>query len=324
MPSPESFHFPTSNTPEEEPSITPESDPNDTELEKELQLKEQYESQQQILKTTGILEMLSNGQKGITGIDGKEYPYPTYDEVKERVSAKEAILREKAEQGFTKLLIVPLGMSLDKLLDKYQATILAHHQAGRLLATKADPADPDEPLALNEAEPLWWWDQYVNADTDGRLVYYPKSFDPDNHQGQTKQQLMQEKGAWSVLLIEDLPNLPRENHGVTKAGRAQLETNKTPRTYLELLRANADYANEQGLTPEDHAIYAITHLKQTNQVIDDYRGNGSTAYNLGAYIPASDMVLRTCWRRDNRQADVGGNDSGSRDSSAGSRSAVGV
>lgn len=367
MSTPERWHFPTPDTPEEKPSsATPEQIPDnkearanqlldeidqlvpaaatpddydalgrklsaieqlyapETALEKELRLHEQYESQKHILKTTGILETLPSGQEGITGIDGQAYPYPAYDEVAERIKNQEAVLQEKAEQGFTKLLVVPFGMSLDQLLDTYKATILKHHKAGKLLATKKNPADPDEPLELNNEEPLWVWDQYQGADTDGRLVYYPAVFDAEQHQGKTKQTVINERGAWNILLVEDLPNLPREGNGKTKHNRPQLEANKTPREYLDLLRTNAAYAHEQGLTPEDHVILAITHLEHTNQVIDDYRGNGSAAYNLGAYFPAAGNVPSADWDRDHCQASVGGDDPDNRGSDSGSRAAVGV
>src|SRR3989338_6151220 len=41
-------------------------------LERDLNLKEQYESQIHLLKTTGFLERLQSGQEGIKAINGQE------------------------------------------------------------------------------------------------------------------------------------------------------------------------------------------------------------------------------------------------------------
>ncbi len=236
-------------------------------------------------------------------------------------------MKKKAEQGFRKLLISPLGMSLNDLAGKYKQTILKHHREGQLLAAKRDPDDPDEQLELDENQPLWVWEKYQQADTEGRLVYYPQAFDQDNHQGKTKQQIIQEQGAWNVLLIEDLPNIPRKGQGQTRGGRTQLEAGKTPREYLQTYQSDepdSPYAHEQGFTPADHLTYAITHLAETNQVIDDYQGAGSTCYDLAGYFPASGGVLRTYWRRDYRRTRLDRDAPDARGGVNGSRAAVGV
>jgi hypothetical protein len=296
----------------------------ETQLETALNIKEQYESQHTVLQHTGILELLSSGQEGIKGIDGQEYPFPSYEDIQERITTKETVLEKKAEQGFTKLLIVPFGMSLDTLSDKYKDTIIKHHNAGNLLATKADPSDPDEPLKLDEDTPLWIREEYKDADTNGTLVYHPEAFDRNSHQGKTKQQIIEEHGAWTVLLLEDLPNIPREGQGETKGGRAQLEANRTPREYLEHLQHEEAYRHEQGLTPEDHIMYAITYLFKTNQVIDDFQGKGSISYNMGGYFPTAGNVPLACWSRGHRRAGMGRNDPAYRVDHLGARSAVGV
>ena len=52
------------------------------------------------------------------------------------------------------------------------------------------------------------------------------------------------------------------------------------------------------MTPEDQLMYAITHLEETNQVIDDYKGKGSISYQVGAFFPASGGVPNAYWSRD--------------------------
>ena len=276
------------------------------ELPEKLKLKEQYAGQKDILRNIGVLERLSSGE-GIKGIDNKEYLIPTYEEILQRIEAKEEILKTKTEQGFTKLLIVPFGMKLDELIEKYSKVILKHHKAGKLLATKENPKDPDEPLELDENQPVWKWEGYDNADIEGKLVYFPREFS-QNHQGKTKKEILKEQGGWNIILIEDLPNIPREGKGKEIKARKQFEANKTPNEYLKTLQTDKQYEHEQGMTPEDQITYAITHLEQTNQVIDDYSGKGSISYQLGAFFTASGNVPNASWDRGVRQAVLSGND----------------
>jgi len=252
------------------------------------ELTEQYESQKEILEKVGILKKLSCGEMGIKGIDKKEYAFPKMEEISKMMREKQEVLKTKTEQGFTNLLIVPFGMKLDDLIERYKQVILKHHKAGKLFATKKEPKEPDKPLELDEKEPVWAWGKYKNADTEGKLVYYPKEFSQENHQGKTKKEILEKEGAWNILFIEDLPNIPREGKGETIGERKQLEANKTPKEYLNALQDESIYQNETGMTPEDQLVYALIHLEQTNQVIDDYSGHGSASYQLGAYFPASD------------------------------------
>ena len=286
------------------------------------ELKKQYESQKQILEKVGLLEKLSSGELGIKGIDNQEYAFPSFQEITKRLREKREIIKTKTAQGFQKLLIVPWGMKLDDLIAKYQQVILKHYQQGKLLATKEKPSDPDEPLDLNEEEPVWVWNQYENADLEGKLIYYPQEFS-DNHHGKTKKQILdQTKQGFNVLLIEDLPNIPRQGKGKTIQGRKQWEANKTPQEYLKALQTDPAYQSEQGLTPEDQIIYAITYLEQFNQVIDDQFRNGSGSFQIGAYFPASARVPGTGWDSNTKRAGLGRSGPGEQFSIVGIRSGV--
>ena len=287
------------------------------------ELKEQYESQKNILERLGILKKLSNGAEGIQGIDNKEYGLPSYAEISQSLRQGKEWLKTKTEQGFNRLLIVPLGLSLDDLIEKYRQVILRHHQAGKLLATKANPTDPDEPLALDESQPVRVWEKYKNADSDGKLVYFPKEFS-EKHQGKTKKEVLKKQGGWTVLLLENLPNLPRRGQGKEIKGRKQLEADQTPNQYLETLKTGASYENETGMTPEEQIIYAIKHLEQTNQVIDDYQGKGSASFQMGAYFPADGAVPIVYCYRDLRRASLYRNFPDDSDSGFGVRGAVRV
>ena len=178
---------------------------------------------------------------------------------------------------------------------------------------------------------IWVWDKYKNADVNNDLVYYPKDFnqDPNIHKGKTKQKLIEETKntafpGYIVILRENLPNIPRTDKGKTIHNRKQLEAGGTPKKYLEILETDDQYKNETGMTPDDQIIYAIKHLEQTDQVIDDYQGNGSASYQLGAYFPADGGVPSAYWYRGDRQVRLSRYDPGSSVSVGGLRSSVRV
>ena len=263
-----------------------------------LKVKEQWESQIRVLNQSGVLEILPEvNDLGIVGIDGKEYPVPTLEEIKDSISEEKlAWLEQKAAQGLTKLMLVPMAMPLDILIDRYKRVILKHHQAGTMLS-------PDgTKLKVDEKNPLDVWGAYKGADAEGKLVYYPQQFDKTNHQGKTKAELIQANGPWEVRLIEDLPNLPAKGQGKTIGNRKQLEADQTPIQYLKTIQTDPAYQHEQGATPELWLTKAITYLEGKNQQIDDWQGPGKTSYLTGAYFPSADRVPRADWYRDNRRA----------------------
>jgi len=291
-----------------------------------LKVKEQWQAQIKVLDRTGILEIFPDSKNlGVRGIDGKEYPVPTMQEITQRLETKRKLVEKKMEQGFTKMIMVPLAYPLDKLGKKYEKIILAHHKAGKLLATKEKPTDPDEKLELDENQPLYVWDEYNGADKNGKLVYFPKSFDSKNHKGKTKTELLSNPDeAWQIILVEDMPNIPREGKGETIKERKQIEANKTPSDYLKMLQTDKAYQGEEGLIPEADLIYAITHLEETNQVTNDYQGKGSLSYQVGAYFPSAGYVPCSSWYRDYRLADLNGYDPSDRSVSYGARVGVRV
>lgn len=273
------------------------------------ELKKQYESQREILERVGILGKLSTNEIGIKGIDNKEYAFPQYPEIIEGMKEDKEILKIKIEQGFNQLLIAPFGMKLNDLIEKYKWLILKHYRERKLLATKGEFFDFNKHLELNESEPVWAHAVYNNAEIKRRLVYFPKEYSK-NHQGKTKQEILnQTKNGFNILFIENLPNIPREDEGKKIKSRKQLEAGRFPNHYLEILKTDPQYQNETGTTPEEWITYAIKHLEQTNQVIDDYEGRGSRSFQLGAFFPAAayygGFVPRAHWDRFCRQVILG-------------------
>lgn len=173
------------------------------------------------------------------------------------------------------------------LLDHYNGV-----DGKKLLATKKDKNDPDQPLELDASQPVRITDEYKGSDKAGEeLVYGVEKLDKKNHGGKTK--LAGEapsawqkplKAGWSLILVEDLPNIPRANQGKTLGERTQIEEGKSPIEYLAMLKNNEFYQGEVGMTPEEQIFYAIMHLEKINQVIDDEQGNGSESFQLGVYF----------------------------------------
>jgi len=286
------------------------------ELGEKIGLLEQYQSQLQILETAGVLQELSDGTKGIVGIDNKEYSIPTFEEIQSRITPeKAAILEKKQEQGFSKLLVVPFGMKLDDLIGKYRELLLKKDSEGKLLATDGSKLDLDR----NQA--VWMWSEYNQADINGKLVYDPQSFD-ENHQGKTKQELINRGSPWRVELIEDCPDLPAEGGGKTVGDRPQLEANQSSNDYLNTIKTNPDYTGEKGLDPESWLTYAITSLEEGKGQIDDYQGQGKISFLTGAYFTGSVNVPLAYWSRVGRRAYLGGSAPSGSASDLGCRSSV--
>jgi len=102
-------------------------------------LREQYTSQVSLLKEVGILK-----EGAIIGIDGNKYPIPTLEQIAVRLFERRETLETKHDQGFTKFLLVPFGMSLDALQETLKQFLLSYKQK-----------NPSFDLDTNQ--PLWAW-----------------------------------------------------------------------------------------------------------------------------------------------------------------------
>ena len=310
-------------------------------------LAEQYENQRRVLSDCGLVKTLESGDLGFKGIDGQEYPMPTEEELAQLIEENRELVEKKKEQGFTKLLVVPFGMKLDDLLKSYGGRIIHHFKAGNLKdsqgnkikdlrKTKKDDDPKNDAAQDNEYYPLWKWEKYTNADVSGELVYYPEELSQQNHQGKTKQDVITQQGGWNILLIEDTPNIPRDNPK-EKGGRIQLDTKgasikkyieqgkeyPSPKEYKKALKDDPMYQGESGMTPEDDIICSLTRLEETGQVNGDYTGGeDAVSYQIEALFPSSGYVPDACWSRGGRQAGVGGCDTDYRSDNCGVRPAV--
>ncbi|MFZ2192880.1 MAG: hypothetical protein WAV31_01435 [Candidatus Moraniibacteriota bacterium] len=328
--------------PETPPTIKSHEQESTLERWLSLELKNQYESKAKILNQLGIISPMprtwidennetqidgTDVKMRILGIDGQTYDLPRMEEIKTAILENKEMFEKKMKQGFTDLNIIPFAMPLDQLIKTMERTLIKHHKEGKLFTLKKNIDDENEklePLELG-SEPVNKWEGYDNADTEGKIVYYPKKFIRDNHQGQTKKEILEKtKKGFIVTFNEKNPNIPKENQNEIIGERKRLEANKASNDYLEMLQTEAQYQNEQGQIPEEWIAKFLTTLEKYNQVIDGYRGNGKASFQLGAYFPFSGNVPNAYWFRAGRRANFGRYDPEYRNGDYGARSSVRV
>jgi len=278
-------------------------------------LREQYDFQVSLLEQVGLLE---NGM--ITGIDGHEYSIPTLEQIAIRLFERRSELFTKHDQGFTKLLLVPFGMSLDTLRETLKQFLLSHK--------KSHPS-----FDLDTNNPLWMREDYQGADIGDspKLVYYSQSFDPKDHQGKTKMEILEEQEdnqdsfpGWTVHLLQPsdpsdphspgFASIPREGRGTPQGdlvARPPLEAGKTPSEYLSIFQGaqgdkDSPYHGETGTTPEDWITAFMIHLLETGKPMDNWQNDKeSISYLIGAFFHSTVTVPRACWGRSAHHVSLG-------------------
>jgi hypothetical protein len=167
------------------------------------------------LTRTGILTLLPKSESiGVIGIDGKEYPMPTQEQVIELFAHNRELVGRKVPQGFDRLELIPMAMPILFLIDRMNAAILKHTAEGKIYQTRRCHSDPLIPVRVNTEKHVWIWDTLRQAlDTD-ELVYFPQEYS-NNHREQTKLEVVNNGRicavpGWSVGLVERLPIMPQQ------------------------------------------------------------------------------------------------------------------
>lgn len=254
-----------------------------------MNLQRQIDRSVAVLNKTGIVILLpQSGSLGVIGIDGREYPVPSREQLQEVFAGNKELVERKARQGFTRLLLTPIALYVSHLIERLDRAIRHHAAQGKINQTKAGTSEADAPLRVNESEPIWIWDRIRLAMDTPRFLYFPQNYTYRDHQGITKEEVIGDSGicavpGWSIGLIEPLPIMPRQGQGRVLDGRKELEEYSTPREYLQILDTAA-YQGESGWTVEDFFIHFLFQLETTNQVSHD-RHDGNALWLLGAYLP---------------------------------------
>jgi hypothetical protein len=266
-------------------------------------LEKEYARTTAALNRTGILTLLPrSGNPGVIGIDGREYPVPTQEQLQEVFTRNKELVDRKMRQGFTQFQLTPIAMPTSQLVDLMKSAIVKHAAQGLIYQTRRSPSDPLTPVRVNTEKQVWMWDTLRQAlDTD-ELIYFPQEYS-SNHQGQTKSEVVNNRRicavpGWSVGLVEDLPIMPEQGQGKTTRGRRQLEIGHSPREYLQTLQTEA-YEGETGQTLEDFITDFLTHLETTNEVSSDVNDHNAL-WCLGQYLRISyaEVVPTGRWVRD--------------------------
>ena len=277
-------------------------------LEKDFELKRQYQEQVKTLIATNVIELLpDSGKLGMYDINNQECPIPDYEEILKRLEAKAELLEKKRKQGFTELLLVPIGTPLSFLIDRTRDLIVKKHKQGKLLGTDG------QKLELDENQPVYVDDEYQDADIKGNIVYFPQKFDKANHGGKTKEELIKETGGWQIEIIEDMPDLPAEEKGKAVGGRKQLEANQSPEQYLKKIQSDKQYEGEALSTPEAQLSYFMQYLQKHDQAIDDWQGKGKACWNAGAFFKGAGLVPYGSWAQNAGRFSLNGNSPGYHD-----------
>ncbi len=248
-----------------------------------------YASQIKSLQEINFLET-KDGKLGLTAIDNNFYEVPSAEAIKNHFLSIPNI-RQKIEQGFTRLLIVPFGSSLDLIRKKTSDLIIAHDLKGGL---KNRAGRKLEISKLGAVSPHGEWDE--GAVSSSLLIYLPPTFQESGFEdliiGTTKLDLLDYTKSsppfpgYHICLIQEDPTIPNINEGVTKGGRPELEVGKSPNAYLKEITTNPIYKGEHGLSPEDWLTLFATNLNQKNEAMGDYPAN----YLIGAYFIYASMV----------------------------------
>ncbi len=264
------------------------------EAERLYGLKEQYDFQVSLLEQAGILK-----DGVMEGIDGEKYPIPTLEQIAQKLYEQRETLETKRDQGFTKLLLVPFGMSLHTLMATFKQFLLDYQ--------KIHPR-----FGLRTEDPLWVdkrYDEQTDVGASPLLRYFPK-FLNIAEQSYTKAQvlaLQKQKSSsvpgWRILLLqasedeeEEFAKIPRKRKGTIrgkKISRPDIETGELTGDYLALLVASqtnpsSPYYGESGMTPEDWIVAFMTQLSRVGRPLDSHQnGVESRTCLIGAHFPRS-------------------------------------
>lgn len=282
-------------------------------------LERDYKVQQEVHAQAGFLETLSNGEQGIKAIDGKEYRFPTQEDIARAFEGQEDLLELKLRQYRNpKLVITPFGKPILDIAEKWKKVIETYAKQDKLHnrdGSKVEPRKNQQGLveydmtanALEKSEaPVWIWKKYADQ---SNVVYDPEVFNKDTHQGKKKEEVIANLGGYTLSIREDAES-PRSGTETDQEGRTPPATNMTAHNYLETLKKDPQYAGELGSYPEEDMLYAITKLiEEKGLVVCNYSNNqASSIYSLGAYVPGSSSVPVVGWDADDCRAGLGGFD----------------
>lgn len=226
------------------------------------------------------------------GIDGKEYPLPTREQVVEIFARNRELVRFKSRQGFDRLELTPLAILISSLADRVEAAIIKRAAHGTVYRTRHSPSGRLIPVRVNAEKQVWVWERLKKVlDTD-EIVYFPREHS-EEHGGLKKSDAIHDGRfcavpGWSVGLVEGAPMLPKHGRGKILAGRKQPEIGSSPREYLRMLQA-PPYQGETGKTHEDFLTSFLVRLETSGEISHD-RADDNGLWLLGEYVKRVERI----------------------------------
>lgn len=314
-----------------------------------VELRKQYDGQLKVLNCLNILktkkEKDANGNDQeivyMHGIDGWEHPLPSFQEIFKHITEKQAFFSKKMEQGFTKLLLVPFGMSSSLLMDqlrdyitKYRLSINKEVVNGRTTPVWDTCKDDGDVTGDRRYNP------YLQTRGEAALGGYTKKQILDNerkrndwHQG------------WRVLFVQTDPDgngiaqiAAKGNEMITEMEyeRKGITSGESAYKYFSDMIADnknfhSPYCGEGGLTVEDWVIAFVTQFEEAGVPLDSLEENGARAMThlTGSFAPVenNDSIpgfFVAGWEDSQCHAIIGGLDINSKEPLIGIRTAVAV
>lgn len=337
--------------PTEEPPVPSLFGALESQLEKHIHLKEQYEvgvvvlqKRQGLLRQkkaggtfetvsgeVGVITKLSTGVEGIIGIDNKEYPTPTYDQLARHINercSKEPAFAHKFKQGLTRMVLEPFAAPVHHKALLYESILLEKHGQGALYRAqpdpKATPPDSQKITQLHAKRAFYANGEYttdgsnnengtgvIGVDLEGKLLYEPTGLQKNGDQwqvidGKTKAQMLADSTTtfpgWNVYFIEDDPTISKKDEiKQSGSGRTAIQAGKSPQQYMTTMQTDAQYALEAGMTLDSWLTFAACMADQHGQVVDDYEGTGRACFLTGSVF-SSGRVPFVFWDRLNVRA----------------------
>lgn len=262
-------------------------------------VEREYKRCMAALKDAGILSILTRSKKlGAVGVDGKEYPVPTKEQILNLFEINRKLIQSKTSQGFKHLLLTPMSMPIPMLIDRLKETIIKHTSENKIYQTRRFNSDTLIPVHVNTKKPVLIWEILRQVIDGNELLYFPQDYS-GNPGGQTKFEVINNRNicgvpGWSVGLIESLPFMPEQEKAESLKGRKQLPIGFSPREYLQILNTKP-YQGETGKTIEDFVTEFLIRLVTTNEVSND-RYDDNALWLLGQYLKTKyEYLVPTGW-----------------------------
>lgn len=253
------------------------------ELERDIDLKDQYASQVKILQELGLISQLPNcGQLGILGVDGQEYPIPDLADLPLILSKEKAQnIREKVSQGFNKLLIVPFALDLNSQIERYRKLLVEKSKAKELrrgtgILKQRLKLHPEGSVALGTI---------YKEEKPSYLIDDLSTFPPTKLEFGKKEEILKVENGyktrpWRIQLVKDIDKIDEKNN--------TFPNSLSPWGLVETMQE----ISEEPFSVDDWIMLAMSKLQGDGVLIDQHveESGDNGCVCLNTYFPKQETV----------------------------------